>query len=135
MIESLVQNKPGMANIKEMPVVQDGPPPGGFAPVRFARRIPTSARGTRPADTISKIWSITLMSVVSLSFNISQLMIKGTNKIMPTLLHVLLVSQKSGTSTVEKRGHSEFSEVLPRLPRTVFWPYIGRFLEDNNEIF
>jgi hypothetical protein len=31
-----------------------------------------------------------------------------------------------------KRGHSEFNEVLPRLPRTVFWPYIGRFLEDNN---
>ncbi|ONM22301.1 hypothetical protein ZEAMMB73_Zm00001d005880 [Zea mays] len=56
-------------------------------------------------------------------------MIKGTNKIMPTLLH------KSGTSTVEKRGHSEFSEVLPRLPRIVFWPYIGRFLEDNNKIF
>ncbi|KAH7835578.1 hypothetical protein Vadar_027534 [Vaccinium darrowii] len=23
-----------------MPVLQDGPPPGGFAPVRFARRIP-----------------------------------------------------------------------------------------------
>jgi hypothetical protein len=42
MTESLVRNKPGMASIKEMPVVQDGPPPGGFAPVRFARRIPTS---------------------------------------------------------------------------------------------
>lgn len=24
-----------------MPVLQDGPPPGGFAPVRYARRIPT----------------------------------------------------------------------------------------------
>ncbi|CAD6202453.1 unnamed protein product [Miscanthus lutarioriparius] len=42
MTESLVRNKPGMASIKEMPVVQDGPPPGGFAPVRYARRIPTS---------------------------------------------------------------------------------------------
>uniref|UniRef100_A0A804Q657 NADH dehydrogenase [ubiquinone] 1 alpha subcomplex subunit 13 n=1 Tax=Zea mays TaxID=4577 RepID=A0A804Q657_MAIZE len=42
MTESLVRNKSGMASIKEMPVVQDGPPPGGFAPVRFARRIPTS---------------------------------------------------------------------------------------------
>uniref|UniRef100_A0A804UFQ8 Uncharacterized protein n=1 Tax=Zea mays TaxID=4577 RepID=A0A804UFQ8_MAIZE len=73
------------------------------------------------------------MSICTCIF--SQLMIKGTNKIMPTLLHVLLVSQKSGKNTVEKRGHSEFSEVLPRLPRTVFWPYIGRFLEDNNEIF
>jgi hypothetical protein len=38
----------------------------------------------------------------------------------------------TGTSTVEKRGHSEISEVLPRLPRIVFWPYIGRFLEDNH---
>lgn len=42
MTESLVRNKPGMASIKEMPVLQDGPPPGGFAPVRYARRIPTS---------------------------------------------------------------------------------------------
>jgi hypothetical protein len=33
---------------------------------------------------------------------------------------------------LKKRVHSEFSEVLPRLPRTVFWPYIGCFLEDNN---
>ncbi|PWZ28714.1 MAP3K epsilon protein kinase 1 [Zea mays] len=61
------------------------------------------------------------------------------NGIIPHLMkfvHVRLTSAaKSGTSTVEKRGHSEFSEVLPRLPRTVFWPYIGRFLEDNNEIF
>lgn len=29
-----------MASVKDMPVLQDGPPPGGFAPVRYARRIP-----------------------------------------------------------------------------------------------
>ncbi|KAL5676634.1 hypothetical protein ACJX0J_012765, partial [Zea mays] len=58
MTESLVQNKPGMASIKEMPVVQDGPPPGGFAPVRFAHRIPTSARGTRGTRSLSLMWLI-----------------------------------------------------------------------------
>jgi hypothetical protein len=31
-----------------------------------------------------------------------------------------------------KKKPFRISEVLPRLPRTVFWPYIGRFLEDNN---
>ncbi|OIV98867.1 hypothetical protein TanjilG_21202 [Lupinus angustifolius] len=42
MTESLIRKKPGMASIKDMPVLQDGPPPGGFAPVRFARRIPNT---------------------------------------------------------------------------------------------
>uniref|UniRef100_A0A0E0CWJ0 NADH dehydrogenase [ubiquinone] 1 alpha subcomplex subunit 13 n=1 Tax=Oryza meridionalis TaxID=40149 RepID=A0A0E0CWJ0_9ORYZ len=41
MTEAWVRNKPGMASVKDMPVLQDGPPPGGFAPVRYARRIPT----------------------------------------------------------------------------------------------
>ncbi|KAK7355339.1 hypothetical protein VNO80_14594 [Phaseolus coccineus] len=40
MTEATIRNKPGMASVKDMPVLQDGPPPGGFAPVRFARRIP-----------------------------------------------------------------------------------------------
>ncbi|XWS13534.1 hypothetical protein CRYUN_Cryun36dG0044800 [Craigia yunnanensis] len=40
MTESLIRNKPGMASVKDMPILQDGPPPGGFAPVRYARRIP-----------------------------------------------------------------------------------------------
>uniref|UniRef100_A0ACD5WRI0 Uncharacterized protein n=1 Tax=Avena sativa TaxID=4498 RepID=A0ACD5WRI0_AVESA len=42
MTEALVRNKPGMASVKDMPILQDGPPPGGFAPVRYARRIPTT---------------------------------------------------------------------------------------------
>ncbi|KAJ6961784.1 hypothetical protein NC652_000667 [Populus alba x Populus x berolinensis] len=41
MTEAVIRNKPGMASVKDMPILQDGPPPGGFAPVRFARRIPS----------------------------------------------------------------------------------------------
>ncbi|KDO39564.1 hypothetical protein CISIN_1g031786mg [Citrus sinensis] len=41
MTEAMIRKKPGMASVKDMPVLQDGPPPGGFAPVRYARRIPT----------------------------------------------------------------------------------------------
>lgn len=40
MTEAQVRKMPGMASVKDMPVLQDGPPPGGFAPVRYARRIP-----------------------------------------------------------------------------------------------
>ncbi len=31
-----------MQSIKDMPVLQDGPPPGGFPSVRYARRIPST---------------------------------------------------------------------------------------------
>ncbi|KAG9445688.1 hypothetical protein H6P81_011816 [Aristolochia fimbriata] len=41
MTEAMIRKKPGMASVKDMPLLQDGPPPGGFAPVRYARRIPT----------------------------------------------------------------------------------------------
>ncbi|URD75221.1 NADH dehydrogenase (ubiquinone) 1 alpha subcomplex [Musa troglodytarum] len=41
MTEAVVRKKPGMASVREMPVLQDGPPPGGFPPVRYARRIPS----------------------------------------------------------------------------------------------
>ena len=41
MTEAAIRKKPGMASVKDMPILQDGPPPGGFAPVRYARRIPT----------------------------------------------------------------------------------------------
>lgn len=40
MTEAIIRKKPGMASVKDMPILQDGPPPGGFAPVRYARRIP-----------------------------------------------------------------------------------------------
>ncbi|CAN6807391.1 hypothetical protein Bca4012_001862 [Brassica carinata] len=35
----MIRKKPGMASVKDMPLLQDGPPPGGFLPVRYARRI------------------------------------------------------------------------------------------------
>ncbi|KAF3796351.1 NADH dehydrogenase ubiquinone 1 alpha subcomplex subunit 13-B [Nymphaea thermarum] len=41
MTEAMIRKKPGMVSVKEMPVLQDGPPPGGFPPVRYARRIPS----------------------------------------------------------------------------------------------
>lgn len=31
-----------MKSVKDMPVIQDGPPPGGFPAVRYARRIPST---------------------------------------------------------------------------------------------
>jgi len=31
-----------MKSIKDMPVLQDGPPPGGFPSVRYARRLPST---------------------------------------------------------------------------------------------
>ena len=35
----------GPQSVKDMPVVQDGPPPGGFPSVRIARRIPSTGPG------------------------------------------------------------------------------------------
>ncbi|KAH0889423.1 hypothetical protein HID58_051852 [Brassica napus] len=35
----MIRKKPRMASVKDMPLLQDGPPPGGFLPVRYARRI------------------------------------------------------------------------------------------------
>lgn len=29
-------------SVKDMPIIQDGPPPGGFPSVRYARRIPST---------------------------------------------------------------------------------------------
>lgn len=31
-----------LQSIKDMPVLQDGPPPGGFPSVRYARRLPST---------------------------------------------------------------------------------------------
>ncbi|KAL6548506.1 hypothetical protein OROGR_008927 [Orobanche gracilis] len=41
MTEAVIRNKPGMASVKDMPVLQDGPPPGGFC--RTVRRREGSA--------------------------------------------------------------------------------------------
>jgi GRIM-19 protein len=34
--------RPAMQSVKDMPIVQDGPPPGGFPSVRYARRLPST---------------------------------------------------------------------------------------------
>ncbi|CAI8601925.1 unnamed protein product [Vicia faba] len=39
MTEAMIRKKPGMASVKDMPVLQDGPPPGGFAPVGQGNKI------------------------------------------------------------------------------------------------
>lgn len=42
MTETLVRGYPGMKSAKDLPVLQDGPPPGGFPSVRYARRVPST---------------------------------------------------------------------------------------------
>jgi len=39
MTETTIRGQKGMTSVKELPVLQDGPPPGGFPAVRYARRI------------------------------------------------------------------------------------------------
>lgn len=33
---------PFLQSVKDMPIVQDGPPPGGFPAIRYARRVPST---------------------------------------------------------------------------------------------
>jgi NADH dehydrogenase (ubiquinone) 1 alpha subcomplex subunit 13 len=42
MTEASIRAKKGMSSVKDMPLLQDGPPPGGFPGVRYARRIPNT---------------------------------------------------------------------------------------------
>uniref|UniRef100_A0A061QUA6 NADH dehydrogenase [ubiquinone] 1 alpha subcomplex subunit 13 n=1 Tax=Tetraselmis sp. GSL018 TaxID=582737 RepID=A0A061QUA6_9CHLO len=42
MTEWFNRGGPGMKSVKDMPVLQDGPPPGGFPSIRIARRIPNT---------------------------------------------------------------------------------------------
>eukprot|EP01018_Ginkgo_biloba_P030192 Gb_04415 [translate_table: standard] len=45
MTEAAIRAKRGMVSVKDMPMLQDGPPPGGFPPVRYVRRIPNKGPG------------------------------------------------------------------------------------------
>ncbi|CAJ1967907.1 unnamed protein product [Sphenostylis stenocarpa] len=58
MTEATIRNKPGMASVKDMPVLQDGPPPGWFAPVRFARRIPNKGPLPSPSSLLPSALSL-----------------------------------------------------------------------------
>ncbi|WZZ39750.1 hypothetical protein YC2023_036009 [Brassica napus] len=40
----MIRKKPRMASVKDMPLLQDGPPPGGFLPVRALKEEKYAAR-------------------------------------------------------------------------------------------
>ncbi|KAF6261170.1 GRIM-19 [Scenedesmus sp. NREL 46B-D3] len=42
MTETLKRGYPGMASVKDMPIVQDMPPVGGFPSIRIQRRLPST---------------------------------------------------------------------------------------------
>lgn len=42
MTETLKRSFPGMKSVKDMPILQDSPPPGGFPTIRFERRLPST---------------------------------------------------------------------------------------------
>lgn len=42
MTEASIRGQKGLKSVKDLPFLQDGPPPGGFPAVRYARRIPNS---------------------------------------------------------------------------------------------
>lgn len=42
MTEVLKRGFPGMKSVKDLPIVQDAPPPGGFPSIRIERRLPST---------------------------------------------------------------------------------------------
>eukprot|EP00877_Chromochloris_zofingiensis_P013811 jgi/Chrzof1/8684/Cz03g20130.t1 len=42
MTETQQRGFPGMKSVKDMPVLQDTPPPGGFPAIRIGRRLPST---------------------------------------------------------------------------------------------
>ena len=42
MTEAAIRSKKGMKSVMDMPIRQDGPPPGGFQAIRYARNIPNT---------------------------------------------------------------------------------------------
>eukprot|EP00850_Spirogloea_muscicola_P004954 SM000022S07168 [mRNA] locus=s22:359726:360847:+ [translate_table: standard] len=58
MTEAAIRARKGMKTVKEMPLLQDGPPPGGFPAVRYARNIPN----TGPSGTALVLGATLLIS-------------------------------------------------------------------------
>lgn len=79
MTELLIRRKKGMSSVKEMPVLQDGPPPGGFPSVRYARRIPNSGPGGV---------AVFLVSAVVISYGFYQVGQGNRKRRYPLVLHV-----------------------------------------------
>lgn len=42
MTETLKRGGPGMKSVKDLPILQDSPPPGGFPAIRIDRRLPST---------------------------------------------------------------------------------------------
>mmetsp|Transcript_20947 Transcript_20947/g.45827 ORF Transcript_20947/g.45827 Transcript_20947/m.45827 type:complete len:143 (+) Transcript_20947:151-579(+) len=42
MTETLSRGYPGLKSVKDMPILQDAPPPGGFPSIRIERRLPNT---------------------------------------------------------------------------------------------
>lgn len=42
MTEFVKRGSPGLGSIKDLPVLQDAPPPGGFPSIRIDRRLPST---------------------------------------------------------------------------------------------
>ncbi len=42
MTEFLKRGSPGLISIKDLPVLQEAPPPGGFPSIRIERRLPST---------------------------------------------------------------------------------------------
>ncbi|KAJ7562310.1 hypothetical protein O6H91_03G063700 [Diphasiastrum complanatum] len=55
MTETLIRSKKGLASVKDLPVLQDGPPPGGFPAVRYARKIPNTGPGGVAVFLVSSV--------------------------------------------------------------------------------
>ena len=41
MTKVVIKKKPGMASVKDIPILQDGPPLGSFLLIKYAQRLPT----------------------------------------------------------------------------------------------
>lgn len=42
MTEVVKRGFPGLKSVKDLPIVQDAPPPGGFPSIRIERRLPST---------------------------------------------------------------------------------------------
>lgn len=55
MTEVIIRRRKGMTSVQDLPVLQDGPPPGGFPPVRYSRKIPNSGPGGVAVFLVSSV--------------------------------------------------------------------------------
>ena len=73
MTEASLRGGPGLRSVKDMPVLQDGPPPGGFPSVRYGRRIPNTG------PTGAAIFGVSAL-VISYGFYKARLLSRPTRR-------------------------------------------------------